>query len=239
MTNNPSAAADQAELFRQMAAGYDHAIRVFQPTYDAMLQLSTDLACAAATSRARCLDYGTGTGAALPLLARHFDAVVGIDPGKPMLDLARARVSQELGADATRVTLVEGTTASQPRLLPPAEFDAVHCSLVLMFIESDEAKLSALRALHSTLRPSGVLVLTEILRDAEAGDEQETFALWNAIMRQRGANDVLATRGDQQVHTLMHRCTDAGLRDLLDAAGFCSAVKVFQTLHTSMLVARK
>ncbi len=30
----------QAAMFRQMAAGYDQSIRVFQPTYDAMLALS-------------------------------------------------------------------------------------------------------------------------------------------------------------------------------------------------------
>ena len=239
MTQDPTAAADQAELFRKMAAGYDRAIRVFQPTYDAMLQLSTDLAGAAAPDCARCLDYGTGTGAALPLLIQHFDTLVGMDPGKPMLELARSRVAQELGDRAARVTLIEGTTASQPAMLPPDDFDAVHCSLVLMFIESNDTKLATLRALHSTLRPGGVLVLTELLRHAQPDAEHETFALWDTIMRQRGADDALATRGVQQVDTLMHRCTEAEVRGLLDAAGFCGTITVFQTLHTFILVARK
>ena len=239
MTIHPSGAADQAELFRQLAAGYDHTIRVFQPTYDAMLLLSADLARAAAPAHASCLDYGTGTGAALPLLAKLFDTLVGMDPGKQMLELARTRVQNELGRNAARVTLIEGTTATRPEVFQPAEFDAVHWSLVLMFVKDDDAKLATLRKLHSSLRPGGVLVLTEILREAQPADEQQTFALWNCIMKQRGADATLATRGEQQLDTLMHRCTETQLHALLDAAGFSKAVTAFRTFHTFILVARK
>ena len=42
-------------------------------SYDDMLRLSTDFARVLAPGRLRCLDYGTGTGAALPGLLNHFD----------------------------------------------------------------------------------------------------------------------------------------------------------------------
>lgn len=128
---------DQGEIFRRLAAGYDQAIRRYQVVYDAMLELSTDLACVAAPGKSRCLDFGTGTGAALPLLLRSFDQVVAIEPGKPMIELARNRLSSAADAVGDRVSFIEGTVQSGwASALPEESFDAVHCSLVLMFVPS-------------------------------------------------------------------------------------------------------
>lgn len=225
----------QAALFRKMAAGYDAAIRVYQPSYEDMLHLSTDLACVAAPARRRCLDYGTGTGAALPRLASGFGEVVAVDPGRAMLDVARGRVREELGDDAARVSFVEGTSAS-PDVVAGADgrFDAVHCSMVLMFVEGDEAKLTTLHALHRMLAPGGVLVQTEVLADP---GEQETFALWRAVMRLRGANDEQVTTAERQIHSVMHRRDASETRALLSAAGFARVTQPYQSLHTAIFVA--
>jgi tRNA (cmo5U34)-methyltransferase len=227
---------DPAELFRKMAAGYDAAIRVYQPSYEDMLHLSTDLARVAAPEHDRCLDYGTGTGAALPLLASHFDEVVAVDPGKAMLDVAHARVSRELPDAAARIRFIEGTTASpQWSAMQAGMFDAIHCSLVLMFVEGDDAKLATLRALRSMLRAGGVLVQTELLADA---GEQETFALWRAVMRLRGASEEQAATGERQVHSSMHRRDASETRALLGSAGFAQVTQAYQSLHTAIFVAK-
>ncbi|MCA9591271.1 MAG: class I SAM-dependent methyltransferase [Myxococcales bacterium] len=234
MTQTP---ADQAELFRKMAAGYDAAIRVYQPSYDDMLHLSTDLAAACAPGRTRCLDYGCGTGGALAQLCALFDEVVAVDPGRAMLDVARARASQEQGDGAARVRFVEGTTSSaEVAALDDASFDAAHCSMVLMFVEGDEAKLATLRALHRLLRPGAALVQTEVLRDA---DEDATFELWRAIMRRRGATEEQIATGERQIHALMHRRDAGEIRALLAAAGFAHVTQAYQSLHTAIFVARK
>ena len=225
--------ADQAALFRKMAAAYDATIRIFQPTYDDMLHLSTDLARAAAPGRARCLDYGSGTGAALPNLLDHFDEVVAMDPSAAMLDVARARV----GVEGSRVGFREGTTmSSEATSLERGSFDAVHCSLVLMFVEGPEAKLATMRVLYDLLRPGGVLVQTEIL--VEPGEEA-TFGLWRAIMRQRGADEDQVNTGERQVYSHMHRTSASEARGLLEAAGFTQVTQAYQALHTAIFVARK
>ena len=224
-------------LFRRMASEYDTTIRVFQPSYDDMLRLSTDFARVLAPGRLRCLDYGTGTGAALPGLLNHFDEVVAVDPQPAMLEVARTRVSGQLAASAARVSFVGGDSLS-PEIarLPDASFDAAHCSLVLMFVKGGEAKRETLSVLRRLLRPQGVLVLTELLVQP---DDEPRFALWRSLMRQRGADDAQVARGEQQVHSLMHRTSAEETQALLQAAGFTGSLQAYQALHTAIFVARR
>ena len=233
---NPAAAAVQAALFRKLAGGYDAAIREYQPTYEAMLRLSTDLAGTGASERKRCLDYGTGTGGALPLLSLAFDEVVAVDPNEAMLDVARARVASGLPG-AALVSLVEGTVLhGAASVAPDGSFDAVHCSLVLMFVENEPEKLRVLSRFYRLLRPGGVLVLTELLMDPDPAAEARTFAQWRAVMRYRGADDAFIGSAVGQVHGAMHRCTAGRIGELLERVGFQGITRPFQALHTAIFV---
>jgi ubiquinone/menaquinone biosynthesis C-methylase UbiE len=230
--------AGQAALFRRLAAGYDDAIRRYQVAYDAMLELSTDLARVAAPGTSRCLDFGTGTGAALPLLLRSFDQVVAIDPGNPMLELARNRLSPAAVGD--RVSFIEGTVqSSSASALPEESFDAVHCSLVLMFVDGDAHKLEVLEFFRRLLRPGGALVLSDIVVADDAATERTRFERWKEIMSHRGADDEFVTAAVRQVDSAMHRRTVDQLSSLLAQAGFRDIEQPFQLLHTVMWLARK
>jgi ubiquinone/menaquinone biosynthesis C-methylase UbiE len=237
----PAPPEDPQELFRRLARNYDQAIRRYQPTYDAMLGLSTDLARVAAPGSGRCLDFGTGTGAAIPLLAALFDEIVALDPGKPMLELARARVSSAaLGTTGARVSFIEGTAQTEDaNALSNESFDAVHCSLVLMFVKGDSEKSKVLEFFHRLLRPAGVVVITDIVAAVAARAERDTFGRWKALMRQRGADDEFVAAADRQVQGMMHRRTVDQLAHLLEQAGFANVEQPFQALHTVMLLATK
>lgn len=231
---------DQVELFRRLAAGYDQSIRRYQVAYDAMLELSTDLARVAAPGKSRCLDFGTGTGAALPLLLRSFDQVVAMEPGKPMLELARSRLSSTAHAVGDRVSFIEGTVQSSlARDLPAASFDAIHCSLVLMFIDGDPQKLEVLEFFSRLLRPGGALVLSEIVVADDAETERTRFDRWKEIMRHRGADDDFVTAAGRQVEATMHRRTVDQLSSLLARAGFRDVEQPFRALHTAILLGWK
>jgi len=234
-------AQDQKELFRRLAAGYDQAIRRYQVAYDAMLALSTDLARIAAPGRVRCLDFGAGTGAALPLLASAFDEVVAIEPAKPMLDLARTRLAAATpGTAAGQVSFIEGTIqSSAAKALADASFDAVHCSLVLMFVATDADKQEVLRFFHRLLRPGGAVVITELALAATAVTDRDNFGRWEDLMRHRGADDEFIEGAVRQVQATMHRRTVDELTSLLEQAGFEKAEQPFQVLHTVMLLATK
>jgi ubiquinone/menaquinone biosynthesis C-methylase UbiE len=230
----------QAELFVRLAADYDRSIRTYQPTYDAMLDLSTDLARVGAPGRSRCLDFGTGTGAALPRLGAMFDELVAIEPGHAMLELARARMADATTSPAVPPSFIEGTIdAPAAKALADASFDAVHCSLVLMFLAEDADKQRALEFFHRLLRPGGVVVLTELCTDADAAAERTTWAQWTSLMRHRGADDATVTAAEGQIHAAMHRRTPDQLRSFLERAGFGQVQQPFQALHTRIFVATR
>lgn len=234
------AAADQSEFFRRLAAGYDQAIRRYQVAYDAMLELSTDLTRIAAPGKSRCLDFGAGTGAALPLLLRSFHQVVAIEPGKPMLELARNRLNSAADAVGERVSFIEGTVqSSSVRALPEESFDAVHCSLVLMFVEGDAKKLEVLEFFRRLLRPGGALVLSEIVVADDAATERTRFERWKEIMSHRGADDEFVAAAGHQIDATMHRRTGDELRSLLGQAGFRDIEQPFRALHTEILLGWK
>jgi tRNA (cmo5U34)-methyltransferase len=241
MTPSAPDLPNQEELFQKLAEGYDGAIRLYQATYEAMLLLSTDLARVTAPSGVRCLDYGTGTGAALPLLSAHFDEVVAIDPGEAMLDLARARAKVECaGPSAAQVSFIQGTiTSPDAAALGDDSFDAIHCSLVLMFVKDDAEKIQVLQAFHRLLRPGGVLVLSELLVASDVDEEEARFALWRALMRHRGADDAFIAAAEGQVHRLMHRRSIEEIHALLSSAGFGRVQRPFQALHTAIFVATR
>lgn len=103
----------------------------------------------------RVLVVGAGGGLETRYLAeRHagwrFD---GVDPSKPMLDLAR----ETLGELADRVELIAGGAASAP----DGPFDAATCLLTLHFLPEAE-RLETLREIHRRLRPGALLVTCQI-----------------------------------------------------------------------------
>jgi SAM-dependent methyltransferase len=175
-----------------------------------MLSLSTDLARVAAPGRGRCLDFGTGTGAAIPLLAARFDEVVAIEPSKPMLELARTRVSSAaLGTTGARTSFIHGTAqAEEAKALSNGSFDAVHCSLVLMVVKEDSEKLRVLEFFHRLLRPGGAVVITDIVA-APAHGRSADVAPGASRVRERRAAVPGVAHGDAAGHEVTS-CPAAG-----------------------------
>jgi SAM-dependent methyltransferase len=95
------------------------------------------------------LDVGSGTGTfALLLAARGFD-VIGLDPSRAMLDVARAKPGAE------QVRWIDGDT----RALPPLQVDiATMTGNVAQAIIRPEDWAATLSGVHAALRPGGHLV---------------------------------------------------------------------------------
>ena len=102
-----------------------------------------------AQSFERVLDYGCGTGSALPLLRRAFPQAViaGTDVSAASLEIARRE-----NPDATLLG-PEGLGVVEP-------FDVCHCNGVFHHIPPDE-RLENLRLIHRSLRPKGWLAFFE------------------------------------------------------------------------------
>jgi SAM-dependent methyltransferase len=96
------------------------------------------------------LDLGCGTGVLALLLAERGVDVIGVDPARASLDVARAKPGAE------RVTWIHGDASAIP---PSTVVDAVTMTAnVAQVFLSDEAWLATLAAAHRALRPGGRLI---------------------------------------------------------------------------------
>jgi SAM-dependent methyltransferase len=112
------------------------------------------------------VDVGTGSGVlALEASERWPDArIVGTDPSRGMLEIARQRVERR-GAGKDRVAWIEASADALP--LPDGAVDLVVSSFALQLVPD---RAAALREAHRVLRPGGRLAFVTWL------DRGEPFA---------------------------------------------------------------
>ena len=131
-------------------AEFNHPVLV--QVYDALFGWSRDdeffMSVVHASSAARVLDLGCGTGRLALAMAAAGHEVTGVDPARASLEAARVKPGAE------RVTWIEGSSGD----LPDAAFDvAVMTSHVAQFFVTDEQWAQALADLKRALVPGGRL----------------------------------------------------------------------------------
>lgn len=144
---------------------------------------------------ARILDFGCGPGRLSMLLARAGFRVHGVDPSEGMIEQARALARDGVEVEFERI-------ADHDALATDA-YDAVVCSSVIEYVAEPRALL---RALHRSLRPSGILLVSYANRTS----------FWRWYWRKWGAGNPLAA---EQSHTWNWR----EFRRLLEESGFHAA----------------
>jgi SAM-dependent methyltransferase len=151
----------------------------------------------AETPRARVLDLGCGTGRLTIALAQAGHRVTGVDPAQASLDAAAAKAARAgLGSD--HITLIRGTAAALPTLVPAGAFDvAVLTSHVAQFLIADDEWADTLAALARALGAGGVLTFDS--RDPVA----RGWEAWNPVTSRRAV-----TLPDGETVTIHTEVTD-------------------------------
>ena len=103
-------------------------------------------------ARGRVLEIGVGSGLNLPYFGSEVDALVGLDPSRPLLDRARAAAAR-LSVPAE---FIEGLAEELP--FEDRSFDTALCTFTLCSV-TDPARV--LDELRRVLRPNGRLLFVE------------------------------------------------------------------------------
>lgn len=133
------------------------------PGFDALHRMTVQLLSESMGDQSKLLVLGCGGGLEIRSFAhsRPHWSFVGVDPFKPMVDLARRTIGEAL---MQRVELVQAYIPDAP--LGP--FDGATCLLTMHMIEDDGSKLEALRAIRARLRPGAPFVMAHLCIDKSA-----------------------------------------------------------------------
>jgi SAM-dependent methyltransferase len=146
----------ETETPEALAATFDRFARFYDADYreyDADLQLILDLA---EESGDPVLELGCGTGRALLPLALAGHQVTGVDISPALLDVARRKLQRD--GIPGRVALVEDDMRTVA--LPENHFAFAFCvSNTFMHCNTQADQIQALRNVHRSLQPGGLLLL--------------------------------------------------------------------------------
>jgi ubiquinone/menaquinone biosynthesis C-methylase UbiE len=165
----------------------------------------------------RVLDLGHGTGFPLFELAQRLGAqslVVGLDPWSA--PLARLRLKQRVWT-VRNVRVVRGDAARMP--LASGRFDLILSNLGLNNFDDPATSMAECRRV---IAPGGTIVLTTNLQ----GHMREFYEVFAATLRAMGLDDALEPLRSH----IAHRATVAGVRTLLENAGFQATRVVERTI---------
>ncbi len=187
----------------------------FTPGHAGLLQMIGVLLAERVPQEGNLLIVGAGGGLETRYLAGALPRCrfVGVDPARPMLDMART-VARPAAGD--RLTLIEGTVLDAP----PGPFDAATCILVLHVIPDDGTKARTLENVHRRLKPEAPFVLVDQCIDRSEPDFEQRVERYGAYALASGV-DARTVAGAKE-HLRANQCMVAQGRNeqLLRDAGF-------------------
>ncbi len=218
--------SDAIDAFSAHAPDYDATRRAIVPCWDPFYGTAVELISLRGGPVERVLDIGAGTGLmSEAVLAAHPSAsIVLLDGSEEMLSHAAERLR---GAD---VELVAGDMRDA---LPDGPFDAVVSSLAIHHVEHEEQAL-VYRAAAERLRPGGVFVNAEHVRERTPWLERVGRARWRAAAAAAGASEAQLVASDGRME--LNRCaTTAECLGWLEAAGLEDCECFFAQFYFAVL----
>ena len=190
----------------------ERAARLVPGLHD-LQKMAAVLVAERARASADVLVVGAGGGMELKEMAqRHPDwRFVGVDPSRPMLDLAAAT----LGPLAARVQLHHGTTDTAPA----GPFDAATCLLTMHFLGIDERR-STLRQIHRRLKPGAPLVMAHLSVPQEPAQRSLWLARYAAFAVASGVDPENARHAASTIGATLPLLSPAQEEALLQETGF-------------------
>jgi tRNA (cmo5U34)-methyltransferase len=234
-----SSTTDAAHKFDPARAGeYETQSRIALAGYDACHERAAcRLAAALGTgTAARILVAGAGGGAREIVTAGALEPAwqfTAVDPSRPMMDIACARLKQSGLIERTEIHL--GYVDDLP---PDRRFDAATLIGVLHHLPGDDAKRAILRSLAARLPPGAPLILAG--NCYAYADQPLLLAAWGERWRMQGAtrDEVEAKLGKILQGADPPRSEEA-VAALLGQAGFERPTRFFSSLFWGAWLARR
>ena len=194
-------------------AGYAERARRNVPGYDSLVAMTRILLAERVPADGRVLVVGAGGGVELEDFARahagwRFD---GVDPSRPMLDLA----AQRLGPLSSRATLHEGFVQDAPT----GPFDGASCLLTFHFVPREE-RVPMAAEIRRRLKPGAPFVTAHLSIADGSGERDAWMGRYAAFLEASGVDPRHAAAGREKVQRELPILTPAQDEAMLREAGF-------------------
>jgi len=183
------------------------------PGYDSLVAMTRILLAERVPADGRVLVVGAGGGVELEDFARahagwRFD---GVDPSRPMLDLA----AQRLGPLSSRATLHEGFVQDAPT----GPFDGASCLLTFHFVPREE-RVPMAAEIRRRLKPGAPFVAAHLSIADGPGERDAWMRRYAAFLEASGVDPRHAAAGREKVQRELPILTPAQDEAMLREAGF-------------------
>lgn len=201
-------------------ARYADGPRRFVPGMDALHRMTGLLLAERAPPNAHILVVGAGGGLELKAMATAYRSwrFTGVDPARPMLDLA----AELLGNEAGRAELVEGYIDDTPT----GPFDGATCLLTLHFLAHEE-RIRTASEIRARLKPGAPFVAAHGSFPQGAGERDRWLDRYAAYAIASGGDPEQVAKGRQAVADHVAMMSPADDEAVLREAGFAGVEQFY------------
>ncbi len=215
----------------EVAAVFPDMIRRSVPGYETIIPITGLMAARHLGATGTAYDLGCSLGATTLAILKQTDApdirVVGVDSSAPMVEGARAHISDP------RARFVEADF----RDVDLTGANVVILNLVLQFIDPAD-RLDALRGIRQNMAPDGLLLITEKVRHEDAELHRyydETHLAWK---RANGYSELEVSQKRSALENVMRIDTEEIHLQRFQDAGFTQAIQWFRCLNWASFAVR-
>jgi tRNA (cmo5U34)-methyltransferase len=226
----------QQERYAKGAAGYDERIRKTFPFYETIHTAINAVLRVYLGPESEILIVGAGTGAEILELGKTNSSwrFLGVDPAKPMLDLAKEKI--EAAGLTDRVSLFNGLVGD----LPIGKLcDGATSAMIMHFVPDDGGKIEFLRAIASHLKSSAPFVLMDANGDLNALESALMIESWKQQQVLAGIKRDEVESGMKERVKSIHLVPSQRIEQLLAEAGFHRIQRFFQNFMLGGWIAFK
>jgi tRNA (cmo5U34)-methyltransferase len=226
----------QQEKYTKGAADYDQRIRKLFPFYETIHAATNAILRGVLGAESELLIVGAGTGAEILELGKTNPSwrFLGVDPAKPMLDVAKERIDAAGLTD--RVRLFNGFVGDLPI---GNVFDGATSAMIMHFVPDDGGKIEFLRAIAARVKSGAPFVLMDANGDLSAPGTGLLIEAWKQQQVLAGVQRDKVESGMKERMKAIHFVPSKRIEELLAAAGFHRIQRFFQNFMLGGWVAFK
>ena len=226
----------QQEKYTSSAAGYDERIRKLFPFYETIHSAIDAVLRGVLTADSELLIVGAGTGAEIVRLGGTNPRwrFLGVDPAKPMLDLAKEKI--EAAGLSDRVSLINGFVGDLPigKL-----YDGATSAMIMHFVPDDGGKIEFLRAIAARVKSGAPFVLMDVHGDLTAPESALLIEGWKQQQFLAGVHLDKVESDMKERMKAIYFVPPKRIEQLLADAGFHRIQRFFQNMMLGGWIAFK